>query len=247
VPSRAGIVTGGSRGIGLVIASALADEGYALTLLGRQPEPLGQSVSLLRQRGFDIAAHAANLNDERAIRAMVAEHRERFGRVDVLVNGAGLGVGAAAGEQHTKYLDMQLDINLRAIVLLYRECADMVHRAGGEHRRALVVNLASIAGKTPRPMLSVYSSTKAAVINYTQAMNLELNADGIRSVALCPDLVATDMTAFAQHDGMRQEDMIQTQDIAEAVRFILRLSPSCVIPEIEFRLAHGDAGTHRYT
>ena len=89
----------------------------------------------------------------------------------MLVNSAGVGFGAPAGEHQTKRVDMQLDLNLRAIVLFYRECVDLLKAAGAEHRNALVVNLASISGKAGQPWLSVYSATKAAVIGYTQAMN----------------------------------------------------------------------------
>ncbi len=164
----------------------------------------------------------------------MAAHRERFGRLDVLVNSAGVGVGAPLADIQTKRADMQLDLKLRAIVLFYRECADLLRAAGAEHRNALVVNLSSISGKSGQPWLSVYSATKAAVIGWTQAMNQELNGDGIKSVALCPGFVDTPMTEFIR-EQVKQEDMIQTADIAASVRFLLDLSPACVVPEIVFQ------------
>jgi NAD(P)-dependent dehydrogenase (short-subunit alcohol dehydrogenase family) len=172
--------------------------------------------------------------DEEAIQEVVRHHRERFGRLDVLVNNAGVGIGAAAAEHQTKFVDMQLDVNLRAIVLFYRECVEMLRAAGAEHRGALVVNLASIAGKSPQPWLSVYSATKAAVVAYTQAMNKELGGEGIKSVAFCPGFVDTDMTEFVR-GTVPVEKMIRPADVAEALRFVLRLSPACVIPEIIFQ------------
>jgi NAD(P)-dependent dehydrogenase (short-subunit alcohol dehydrogenase family) len=114
----------------------------------------------------------------------------------VLVNSAGVGVGAPLADIQTKRADMQLDLNLRAIILFYRECADLLRAAGAEHRGALVVNLSSISGKIGQPRLSVYSATKAAVVGWTQAMNQELNGDGVKSVALCPGFVDTPMTEF---------------------------------------------------
>ena len=161
-------------------------------------------------------------------------HRERHDRLDVLVNNAGVGVGAFAGEHQTKFIDLQFAVNLRAIVLFYREALQLLKTAGAEHHRAQVINLASIAGKSPEPWLSVYSATKAGVIAYTQAMNRELNADGIRSVALCPGWVETDMTQFIQGQ-IPPEKMIRPTDIAAAVRFVLSLSPSAVVPEIVFQ------------
>jgi NAD(P)-dependent dehydrogenase (short-subunit alcohol dehydrogenase family) len=233
VPDRAAIVTGGSRGIGLALAEALGELGYGLTITARKPESLEQTAGQLRGKGFDVESVAANMNDEEALREVVRRHRDRFGRLDVLVNSAGMGVGAAAGEHQTKFVDMQLDVNLRAIVLLYRECMEMLRAAGAEHRTALVVNMASLSGVSPQPWLSVYSATKAAVIAYTRAMNKELAGDGIRSVAFAPGFVDTDMTEFVK-GSVPAEEMIRATDIAEALKFVLRLSPMCVVPEIVF-------------
>jgi short-subunit dehydrogenase len=234
MPDRAAIVTGASRGIGLAIAEALGEEGFGLTITARKPQTLEQTAHALRGKGFEVEHLAANMADEEGIQEVVRLHRERFGRLDVLVNNAGVGIGAQANEHQTKFVDMQLDVNLRAIVLFYRECIELLRAAGAEHRSALVVNLASIAGKSPQPWLSVYSATKAAVIAYTQAMNKELNADGIKSVAFCPGFVDTDMTEFVK-GTVPAADMLRPQDISEAVHFLLRVSPACVIPEIVFQ------------
>jgi short-subunit dehydrogenase len=231
---RAAIVTGASRGIGRALAETLGEAGYGVTLSARKPERLEQTASELSERGFEVEHVAANMGDEEAIRSLVERHRERFGRLDVLVNNAGVGIGAAAGEHQTKFIDMQLGVNLRAIVIFYRECLDMLRAAGAEHKNALVVNLASIAGKSPAPWLSVYSATKAAVIAYTQAMNKELNGDGIKSVAFCPGFVDTDMTDFVK-ENVPPEEMLKTSDIAAALRFLLDVSPTCVVPEIVFQ------------
>ncbi|HUO70586.1 MAG TPA: SDR family oxidoreductase [Solirubrobacteraceae bacterium] len=234
MPDRAAIVTGASRGIGLAIAEALAQEGYGLTITARKPQTLDETAERLRDKGYEVEHLAVNMADEDGIHEVVRLHRERFGRLDVLVNNAGVGIGAPAGEHQTKFVDMQLDVNLRAIVLFYRECLELLKAAGAEHRNALVVNLASLAAKSPQPWLSVYSATKAAVLAYTQAMNKELNGDGIKSVAFAPGFVDTDMSEFIR-DSVRQEDMLRPTDITEALRFLLRVSPNCVVPEIVFQ------------
>lgn len=234
MPDRAAIVTGASRGIGLAIADVLGQEGYGLTLAARRPDTLEVTAERLRAKGYTVEAVAANLTDEAAIVEVVARHRERFGRLDALVNSAGVGVGAAADEHEAKRVDMQLAVNVRAIVLFYRECAEMLKTAGAEHGRALVVNLASIAGKSGQPWLSVYSATKFAVVGYTQAMNKELGGAGIKSVAFCPGFVDTDMTEFVKSE-IGAEKMIAPEDLGEAVRFLLKLSPACVVPEMIFQ------------
>jgi short-subunit dehydrogenase len=234
MPDRAAIVTGASRGIGFAIAEALGEEGYGLTVSARKPDTLDQAADRLRAKGYEVEHVAGNMADESAIGDVVARHRDRFGRLDVLVNNAGMGIGAAAADHQTKHVDMQLDVNLRAIVLFYREGLEMLRAAGAEHRNALVVNMASLAGKSPQPWLSVYAATKAAVIAYTAAMNKELNSDGIKSVAFCPGFVDTDMSEFIK-GSVPAEEMLRTTDIAEALRFLLRVSPACVVPEIVFQ------------
>jgi short-subunit dehydrogenase len=233
VPERAAIVTGASRGIGLALAETLAAEGYALTVSARKPDTLEAAADRLRASGAEVEAVPANLADAESVAAIVARHRERFGRLDVLVNNAGIGIGATAADHQTKHVDLQLGVNLRAIILLYRESVELLRAAGAEHGSALVVNLASLAGKSPQPWLSVYSATKAAVIGYTRAMNKELNGDGIKSVAFCPGFVDTDMSEFVK-GTIPAEEMLTTGDIAEALRFMLRLSKHCVVPEIVF-------------
>ena len=96
-----------------------------------------------------------------------------------------------------------------------------------------MINLSSISGKSGQPWLSVYSATKAAVVGYTEAMSKELASVGIKSTAFCPGFVDTDMTEFVK-EQIPAEEMIRPQDIAEGVRFILRLSRGCTIPEIVF-------------
>ena len=235
---RAAIVTGASRGIGLAIAEALVEDGYALTLSARRAEPLALAAEELAVAGADVQHIAANLADEDGVRAIVAAHRERYGRLDVLVNNGGVGVGAGAGEHQTKMIDMQLDVNLRSVMLMYREALELLLAAGAEHGRAQVVNVASIAGKLPDAWLSVYSAAKAGVIAYSQAMNRELGARGIRSVALCPGWVDTDMTDFIKQK-VPAEQMIRPADVAAAVRFVTRLSPTAVVPEIVFQRPGG--------
>ncbi|HTC73222.1 MAG TPA: SDR family oxidoreductase [Solirubrobacteraceae bacterium] len=230
---RAAIVTGASSGIGLAIARVLGEEEFGVTMAARRPDKLEAAVAGLAADGFDVQAVAANVSDETEIKKVVAEHRARYGRLDVLVNNAGVGIGATVGDIETKRLDMQLDINLRSIVLFYRECIELLREAAGEHKNALVVNTSSISGKHGEPWLSVYSATKHGVVGWTEAMNKELGADGIKSTALCPAFVDTPMTDFVK-EHVAAEEMIRPEDIAEAVRYLLKTSPACIVPEMMF-------------
>ena len=231
---RAAIVTGASSGIGLAVARMLGEEGHAVTLVARRPDKLDAAYEQLRGDGLEVQRVAADVGNEEDIVRAVAAHRDAYGRLDVLVNNAGVGIGAPIGELSTRRMDIQLATNLRAVPLFYREALAMLTAAGAEHRNALVVNTASIAGKQGQPWLSIYSATKAGVVAFTQSMHKELSALGIKSTALCPGFVDTPMTDFVK-EHVSPEAMIQTSDIAAAVRMLLHLTPGCVIPEIVFQ------------
>src|ERR671930_150502 len=227
---RAAIVTGGSSGIGLAIARMLGEEGHGLTVAARRPEKLEQAAEGLRAEGFDVNAVSGNLGDEAVVQEVVRTHRERFGRLDVLVNNAGVGVGATVDEIDAKRVDLQLAVNLRSPILFYRECVDLLRAAGAEHRRALVINMASISGKSGQPWLSVYSATKAAVIGFSEATQKEVAGQGIQVTALAPGFVDTPMTDYVR-EQVNPEEMIRPEDsprrdaLPRAPRRISRRAP----------------------
>jgi NAD(P)-dependent dehydrogenase (short-subunit alcohol dehydrogenase family) len=233
VAERAALVTGGSSGIGLAIARALAEDGYAVTVSARRPDKLEAAVATLASEGLEASAAPANVASEEEVKALVAGHRERYGRLDVLINNAGVGIGSAIDEIETKKLDMQLDVNLRSYVIAMRESLPLLREAGAEHGKALIVNTASIAGKGGQGWLAVYSATKAGVIGLSQAAQMEVGQAGIQVTALCPAFVDTPMTEWVQGQ-VEPEKMIQPEDLAETVRLLLRTSRYCLIPEIVF-------------
>ena len=216
---RAAIVTGGSSGIGLAIARALKDEGYELTLASRTREKVEVAAGELG--GLAVTADVA---DEDDCRRIVDEHRARHGRLDVLVNSAGIGIGGRIDELPTKHLDLQLQVNLRGLILVTAAALPLLREA-----RGLVVNLASIAGTMGTPPLPVYGATKAAVIQFTNTLNRGEQEHGVRATAISPGFVDTPMTDFAP---VPREEMIQPEDCAEIVRMLLRLSPYARIPHV---------------
>jgi len=214
------------------MARMLGQEGYGVTVSARRPDKLDAAAEELRGEGLEVESVPTNMVEEQEIKDLVAAHRTRFGRLDVLVNNAGVGIGGPVAEHETKKLDMQLNVNLRAVFLTTREALPMLKEAGGEHGKALIANTASIAGKHGEGWLAAYSATKAGVVGLTQALHKEHGKDGIQATALCPAFVATPMTDWV--DGVPKEEMIQPEDIAEAVRYLLRTSPACIVPEMQF-------------
>ena len=230
---KAAIVTGASSGIGLAIARMLGGRGYALTIGGRRPDKLEAAANELREAGLTVEAVAGSTADEAVVDEIVAKHQEAHGRLDVLVNNAGIGIGAAVADIETKKLDIQVDVNLRATILFYRKTVDQLRASAKETGASHVINTASIAGKGGEAWLSVYSAAKAGVIAFTRAMNKELADDHVKSTALCPAFVDTPMTDFVKGQ-VPAEEMITPDDIATAVAMLLDVSPACVIPEIVF-------------
>jgi NAD(P)-dependent dehydrogenase (short-subunit alcohol dehydrogenase family) len=215
----AALVTGGSSGIGLAIARMLRDDGYDLTLASRTKEKAeGIAVEL-----GALAVEANVVRDEDCER-LVREHADRFGRLDVLVNSAGVGVGGTVEKLTAKHWDLQLDVNLRGAFLVTRAAIPLLRAAHG-----IVVNLASIAGTLPVPGLAAYGAAKAGLISLTHSLNRELEDDGIRVCAICPGFVDTPMASWT---GIASDEMIQPEDCAEVVRMLLRLSPRARVPQV---------------
>ncbi len=222
------------------MARMLGSEGYGLTVSARRPEKLEESAKQLESEGLEVLAAPVNMADEEGMKGLVEQHREKFGRLDVLINNAGVGIGEAMDALTTKYVDMQLGVNFRAVILMTREGLPLLREAGKEHGKALIVNTASISGKAGQPWLSVYSATKAAVIGFSQATQREVAGQGIQVTALAPAFVDTPMTEFVKQQ-VDAEEMIRPEDIAESVRFLLNTSRNCLVPEIAF-VRHEDMG-----
>jgi NAD(P)-dependent dehydrogenase (short-subunit alcohol dehydrogenase family) len=226
---RSALVTGGSSGIGLAIARMLREEGHELTLASRTREKVEAAAG-------ELGAHAvaADMSKEEDCVRVVAEHVERFGGMDVLVNSAGIGILGTVESLQAKQIDLQLGVNVGGLLLASRESIPHLKRS-----RGWVINIASIAGTIPTPGLTVYGATKAAVIALTRSQNAELEDDGVRAIALCPGFVDT---AMAQWSGIPSDEMIRPEDCAEVVRMCLRLSPYARIPQVVIERAGSRGG-----
>ena len=216
---KSALVTGGSSGIGLAIARALREDGYELTIASRRPEPCEAAAEELGAFAFP-----ANLGDADECVRVVAAHAERYGGMDVLVNSAGIGIGGSFAELDTKKIDIQLDVNLRATLVVTRESLPLLRESRGQ-----IITLASIAGTIPTPGLGVYGATKAALIAWTTSLNREEAENGIRATAISPGFVATRMTEWT---GLPEDEQIQPADVVAIVRTVLSLSPMARVPNI---------------
>ncbi len=217
--ARAALITGGSSGIGLAIARALKEDGFELTLAARTRDKVETAAA-----GLGALAVTADVADAADCARIVDEHRARYGRLDVLVNSAGVGVAGNVDDLSTKQIDLQLNVNLRGLMLVTAAALPLVRDS-----RGVVVNLASIAGTTGTPFLPIYGAAKAAVIQFTDTLNRGEQDHGVRATAISPGFVDTPMTDW---DPVPKEEMIRPEDCAEIVRLLLRLSPYARIPHV---------------
>jgi len=224
---RVALITGGSSGIGLAIGRMLRDEGFDLTLAARTREKVEGAA-----KDLDAFAVTADVAKEDDCRRLVEEHRERYSRLDLLVNSAGIGIAGSIDELPTKHIDLQLNVNLRGLMLVTAAALPLLREAQG-----LIVNLASIAGTIPSPRLPVYGATKAAVVQFTNTLNRGEEEHGVRATALSPGFVNTPMTDGAP---VPQDRMIRAEDCAEVVRTLLRLSPHARIPHVVIERVDAD-------
>ncbi|MGH9838157.1 MAG: SDR family NAD(P)-dependent oxidoreductase [Blastocatellia bacterium] len=184
------LVTGAARGIGESIATRFASEG-AQIILADIDEAAGQAAAeaiSLRHGGRDSAIFLrADVSQPMDVNDLFTTVVQRFGRLDVLVNNAGISPAAPIAETSAEVFDRVWQVNFRSVFLMTRAAVRLMRGSGG----GVILNLASVNGLVAAPGLAVYSATKAAIINFTQATALEYAQDRIRAVAICPASVDT--------------------------------------------------------
>lgn len=182
---KTAIVTGGSRGIGVEMAEALAEAGANLMLCARREPGLSETVAAFREKGFNVEGKLADVSKPDDVEAVVAETIAKFGRVDILINNAGISWGAMPEDMPLEQWQKVLDVNLTGCFLMAQACGrDMLKNGGGS-----IVNIASIAGVTSSangPFYAGYVASKAGLIGLTRELAASWGRKGIRVNAIAP-------------------------------------------------------------
>ena len=226
------IVTGGSRGIGRAIALALAGEGATVVLAARSAEKLAVAAELVRKAGGRAQPVVTELADEESIRDLVRVTQETFGRLDILINNAGITHSAPLEETRTEDLDHCWTINARAPFILCREALPLLRQA----EAGCIVNISSVVGVKGYPLQSAYTASKHALRGMTISLAEELRGTKIRVHVICPGGVNTDMVQNVRPD-IKQKDLIGPDEIAELVLYLVTRRGNAVMDELHIRRA----------
>jgi len=228
------LVTGASRGIGLGIATRLAQLGYALTVTARDANRLGEIAGHLRREGAaDVHVVAADLADPATPEALVGAHEAEFGTMRALILNAGVGTAGPIAELPARRFDKTVAVNLTAPVAVLQAALPLLRAAAAADpaRGAKIVALSSITGVYAEAGLAAYGATKAALISLVETLDAEESGNGVSATAIAPGYVDTDMSGWIK-DRIPAETMIPVDDIVEIVDTLLRLSSRTVLPKL---------------
>jgi NADP-dependent 3-hydroxy acid dehydrogenase YdfG len=217
------IVTGGGSGIGEATAAALAREGAKVAVVGRRAGPLEDLARALAEKGHTASAVAADVADAAAVQRLVTEVTARWGRVDLLVNSAGINVPRRdLASLSVPDWDAVLRINLTGTFLVTHAVLPVMREQGS----GTIVNVSSIAGYRPMALTGpAYNAAKAGVNAFTESVNLVERRHGIRACAVCPGEVATPILENRPTPPTPEAraSMLQPEDLAETILFVAML------------------------
>lgn len=192
------LVTGGSSGIGRAIAERLADDGWDVVITGRREDALREAAASRDSISY-VVADASRADDASRTLSTVAD---RHGRLDLLVNNAGIAPGLPLAETSDEHVDAIFGTNVRGVVSLTREALPHLREAGGQ-----VINISSAVAQRPLPGMSVYSASKAALSSLTKAWARELAPEGIRVNAVNPGPIDTPLFEKQEMSADEAEQM----------------------------------------
>ena len=229
---KVAIVTGASRGIGRAISVALAQETATIVLAARSIQELQNTAEQVKKAGGVAHIIHVELTEEQSIRNLVQVTGEKLGRLDVLVNNAGVTHSAELEQTSTDDWQRCISINARAPFILCREALPLLKKSQAAH----IINIASVVGIKGYPLQSAYTASKHALRGMTISLAEELRGSNIRVHLLCPGGVDTDMVDRVRPD-IAKDELIKPQEIAELVLYLVTHKGNAVVDELRIRRA----------
>jgi 3-oxoacyl-[acyl-carrier protein] reductase len=223
------VITGAGRGIGAAIAKQLAGMGASVVLCGRGRKALESTATGINSSGGKATVQECDVTDISSVERAASEVEKSFGRLDILINNAG--VGSFSGPLHElppDAWDSVLNTNLRGVYYCIRSYAPMMLRAKNGH----IVNISSLAGKNALPNAAAYAASKWGLNGLSYSVAEELRAHNIRVSVICPGSVDTDLSP---HEGKSAEKMLKPADVAHIVAMLVTQSPQSFASEVLLR------------
>lgn len=227
---KVALVTGAGRGIGRVISLALGRAGAHVVLAARTQPELETAAQEIRQASGTASAWPVDLSSEVEIVALFDFVREKLGRLDVLVNNAGLGLFGPVAEFASADLDRLYTLNVRGAFL----CCQQALKLMIPQRSGYIINISSVVGFKGYPNQAGYTISKHGLMGLTKSLAVEAQPHGIRVSVISPGGVDTGMIGDARPD-LDRSALLQPEDVAQTVMFLLSLSDRAAIDEIYIR------------
>ncbi|MDP3091658.1 MAG: SDR family oxidoreductase [Nitrospira sp.] len=225
---KVAIVTGSSSGIGKAIALRYGAEGARVVVTARRLALCEQTVDQIKAKGGEAWAIQTDVADEQQVERLIAETVKRYGRLDVLVNNAGIIAGGRRlAETSTKDFDAVMNVNLRGTFFCCRAGFNQMKQQGG----GTIINMSSVAGVQAWAGTGIYSASKHGIMALTKSLADEGRAHHIKVAAICPGGVADELVDASAEEILRSEK-IDPFDIAEAAVYLATLSRHTVVHQI---------------
>jgi 3-oxoacyl-[acyl-carrier protein] reductase len=229
IAGQVAVITGAGRGIGLAIARSLSRLGATTALCGRTGTLLGSAANAIVEAGGKAEVILCDVTSLESVEAAARRIEASLGRVDVLINSAG--IAGLAGPLHHLPPDAWeqiLNTNLRGVYYAIRALAPIMIRARSGH----IINVSSLAGKNALPNGAAYAASKWALNGLSYSVAEELRSHNIRVSVICPGSTNTE---FSPHAGKDPAKMLQPEDVAHAVEMLVTQGPQSFVSEIDLR------------
>ena len=231
IAGKSALVTGGTRGIGLAIANALASRGASLFVCARRKDDVDRTVAALRSKGTErVAGTACDVRDFDQVRAMIQEAGKKLDGLDILVNNAGVGSYSYVEKMPVDEWKATLETNLSGVFYCCHEALPLMKRRGGGY----IINIGSLAGKNAFPGGAAYNASKFGLIGFSEALMQEVRHDHIRVSYVLPGSVNTE---FGQGKEQKRSSTwkLWPEDVAEVVVDLLEMDPRALPSSVELR------------